>query len=106
MISPLWADLDPGILGTVRLLWDAGFVTTDSGDGTKAGQMGCAIAVPHVFMRCEPAVLVAEARRLVYFAASHGLVAADGHGIAVQATYSPADGVAMLMLFGTLRGEQ
>lgn len=106
MTAPPWADLDPGILGTVRLLWDAGFVTTDSGDGSKAGQMGCAIAVPHVFMRCEPAVLVAEARRLAYFASSHGLVAAEGAGPAVQATYSPADGVAVIMLFGTLRGEQ
>src|SRR5882672_6019684 len=105
MTEPPWSALDTGIRATVRLLWDAGFVTTDSGDGTKE-DMACAIGVPHVFMRCDPAVLVVEARRLAYFATSHRLVAAEGYGSAVQATYSPADGVAMLMLFGTLRGEQ
>ena len=31
--EPPWQYLDPGIRAAVRVLWDAGFATTDSGDG-------------------------------------------------------------------------
>jgi hypothetical protein len=41
-------DLDPGIRRVVRLLNQHGFVTSDSGDGSKAGVMECAVDYPMV----------------------------------------------------------
>lgn len=99
--EPPWAELDAGICETVRALWRAGFAPTDSGDGRKV-EMGCALDVPHVFMRCgSPAQLIAEASRLHELVTSWGLPAAGANGAPlVQASYVPADGVAVLMLCG------
>lgn len=40
-------EIDPGIRHVVKALNDAGYETTDSGDGTKVG-MDCAMDFPHV----------------------------------------------------------
>lgn len=43
--------LDPGIAGIVKALNDCGFVTSDSGDGSRNGlkaDMECALDFPHV----------------------------------------------------------
>jgi len=98
--APPWAELDAGIRETVRALWRAGFAPTDSGDGRKVG-MACALDVPHVFLRCDPALLVAESSRLHELVTSWGLAAVDAAGVpTIQASYAPADGVAVLMLCG------
>lgn len=41
-------DLDPGIRRVVRLLNQHGFRTSDSGDGSKAATMPCAVDYPMV----------------------------------------------------------
>lgn len=98
--EPPWAELDDVIRETVRALWRAGFAPTDSGDGRKVG-MACAIDVPHVFLRCDPAQLIAESSRLQALLTSWGLPAAAADGAPlIQASYAPSDGVAVLMLCG------
>ena len=51
---PPFEDLDNGIRDLVEALWLAGFVTTDSGDGSKFGVMECAMDFEHVAVECEP----------------------------------------------------
>lgn len=97
--EPPWDDLDAGIRGTVRALWDAGFFPTDSGDGSKAFTMDCALDVAHVFMQCAPRDLVHCADRLARLVASWP-DSGDYNGNRVEASYSPSDGVGVLMLFG------
>jgi len=60
---PPWDELDPGIRGTVRWLYEHGFSPTDSGDGkAKFGEeghpCGCALHKPHVFMVCGPDIML------------------------------------------------
>jgi len=97
--------LDAGIRRTVRLLRDNGFRTCDSGDGTKAAEMDCAVGYPMVAMLAEPGVLVAEADRL------HALMLANGIDIrepgpeeddvpVIDASYDPASRVAVIVLVG------
>lgn len=97
--EPPWPDLDDGIRETVRALWDAGFEPTDSGDGSKAATMDCAIEVAHVFMRCAPADLARRADELLILV-SDWPSSGDYNGNRVDASYSPADCVGVLMLFG------
>lgn len=102
--EPPWPELDDGIRETVRALWLAGFEPTDSGDGSKANTMECALDVTHVFMRCEPGAVVAEAQRLLALVATWGeRFAGPAAGPAVQACYLPVDDVAVIELYGTLR---
>lgn len=99
------AALDPGIRETVRRLHDAGFRTTDSGDGVSKPDMACALAFPHVALTCDPAVLVAEARRFHAFLLATGVnvlppsVGPD-EGPWIQASYDPADNSATILLAG------
>lgn len=62
---PDYAELDPGIRETVRQLNDAGFTTTDSGDGVSkpraAFDDGDAIPYPHVVVSSSPLGLVHDA---------------------------------------------
>lgn len=95
-----FADLDPGIRETVRWLNAASFRTTDSGDGVSKREMiasGEALGVPHVAMRVHPRVIVSEANRLLELVIARGLISDPG---TIQATYDPADGIAMIMLIG------
>jgi len=111
-------ELDPGIRETVRWLTSLGFTTCDSGDGaTKfdddpnnflAPELpdldeddGCALPFPNVAIRVEdPSLMIAEADKL--FAAIHesGQVEAQGVGFVpcIQASYDPANGIAMVVL--------
>lgn len=99
-IEPPWADLDDGIRETVRALWRSGYETTDSGDGRRTGaksDMDNVLDEPHVFMVCDPGRMIDEADRLHAMVSMWGV---DEDAINVQASYSPSDGVAVLMLFG------
>jgi hypothetical protein len=90
--------LDPGIRQTVKWLQDNGFVTTDSGDGvskTEAIATGEALGFPHVFMMCSPDTLFVEAHRLYDLLRGKNLTSPQ-----VEASYSPADGIALLLLTG------
>lgn len=49
-MSSNWLDtIDEGIRDFVKYLVDQGYETTDSGDGSKAATMECALPYPHVF---------------------------------------------------------
>jgi hypothetical protein len=95
-------DLDPGICKTVNLLCAAGFDTTDSGDGVSKPDMACALPYPHVFAIVDPARMVEEAQRLLDLVSCYADMNLPGR--AVEVSYSPIDGVAVLMLIG-LRDE-
>lgn len=60
--------LDPGIRSVVRSLHDAGFTTTDSGDGVSKSNWsyatGGAIPFPHVVASSTVDAMVSDARRL------------------------------------------
>jgi hypothetical protein len=78
--------LDPGIRDIVRRLNEAGFETTDSGDGvSKPREMfeaGCAIPFPHVVAVSRPETMIADAERAA---------AVLGEGWTVEASYSTHD---------------
>ena len=102
-----YEQLDPGIRATVRWLREHGFETVDSGDGSKAAHMECALDVPNVFIRVAPEKLVAEADRLRDLLAEAGwptvsIGTVDGPGehaaAEIQGSYDPADGSATLTL--------
>lgn len=100
--EPPWDELDPGIRETVRMCWEAGFHTVDSGDGSKADTIEGALAVPHVVMRCPPEILLRESRRLHALAVERGTASAIPNAPLVEATYSPDDDVGLLTLYGRL----
>lgn len=92
-MSPLDIEsLNPGIRVTVRRLRELGFDTIDSGDG-KTHEFECDQDMPYVHIRVEPCDMLVEAHRLAD-AVKH--IA----GATVEASYSPADKVALLHLFG------
>lgn len=96
--EPPWDDLDPGICDAVRFLWEAGFQPTDSGDGrSKIGTMPEALSFPHVFLVSAPETMVEDARSI------HGLpweiVGGLGVPTSVEASFSPGDGVAVILVF-------
>lgn len=96
--------LDPGILRTVEWLRARGFETTDSGDGVSKAELiaaGYALPFSHVFMRCAPAELAAEADRLRRELVEHGV-----EGFRVEASYSPDDGVGVLAMLGAGEDER
>lgn len=69
--EPPWDDLDPGIVELVRLMWDAGFTPTDSGDGVSKvggsmdGDDGCVIPRPHVALSVDRLDLLVETDRAI-----------------------------------------
>lgn len=98
--EPPWDDLDDGIRETVRWLWSIGFQTTDSGDGRRQGakaDMPEAIDVPHVFMVCEPGLLIVQADSLRREIAARGI---SVESVSIEATYFPLEGVGAIQLFG------
>ncbi len=87
-------ELDPGIRKAVRVLREAEYETTDSGDGSKAGETEGALDYPHVFIRLPATLdLVAEAHRAQRYLNEAGLP-----GSVVKATYSTKDETAMLLV--------
>lgn len=96
-----YAELDPGIRDTVRLLEKEGFVPCDSGDGVSKDPglfaSGEALPFPHVFSVCSPEQMVSE---------SHRMARVLGSSWEVEATYDPHSCVATLAAFhkGPARG--
>lgn len=88
---PNYDELDPGIREVVRALNDAGFDTSDSGDGVSKPadwyESGCAIPFPHVVMATSVASMVEDAKRAA---------AVLGSGWTVEASYSTRDDHALL----------
>lgn len=98
-------DLDPGIRHTVEWLQGLGFNTTDSGDGkTKIGIDEDALDFPHVFMVVKPSDLVGHAGHLMAYLRAIGIEVKpngmDEKQPTIEATYDPADGSAIIGLFG------
>lgn len=88
-------DLDPGIAPAVAFLQAHGYVTTDSGDGVSKGDDPDALPFPHVVSVVSPSDVVGasiRAMRLPW----HTL--ALGAPTTIEATYSPLDGVATLLV--------
>lgn len=96
-------ELDPGIRDTVAFLRDNGFETCDSGDGSKADDMACALPVANVAIIVPADKLVSEADRLAQ------LILATGHPLAaigdddpataeIQASYDPMNRGAIIQV--------
>jgi hypothetical protein len=94
--------LDPGIRDTVKLLNDAGFVTTDSGDGVSKPadwyESGDALPYPHVACAVSRAAMLDEADRLQQVL---------GRTWRVEASYAPIDASYLLFAYqsGRSHGE-
>lgn len=84
------AELDDGIRGMVLWLRDNGFRTTDSGDGSKHGNMGGALPVPHVAMVIVPSDMISECDRL------HALV--NDPEWQVEGTYIPGAALGVILV--------
>lgn len=91
MSNPPWKHLDPGVVEIVRLLHSAGFETTDSGDGVSKPDVGRVFEFPHVFCRVDRDDLVDASDRALRILRDAGLA-----GWSVEASYNPADEVAIL----------
>ena len=104
-------ELDPGIRKTVLWLRSLGYETTDSGDGkTKpTGGDECALTFPHVVIRVRPYQLQPVADGLMEMLRFHHGVevtpmtpeaSASAPTPTIEASYNPADGIAIVMLYG------
>lgn len=85
--------LDPGIREVVLALRNAGFDTTDSGDGTSKPPSERAFDQPHVFIRVNPGLLVSEAHRLLSVAPY-----LPNYQRSVEASYDPSNKIGVLAL--------
>lgn len=102
-------DLNPGIRRTVLWLRSHGFATCDSGDG-KTHDYSCDRNHPYVVMRVAPDDMVPRTLDLVKLLGMVGLeVVSVGHGFnsdgdslapCIQASYDPANGIALIDLMG------
>lgn len=88
--------LDPGVRRLVRVLNEDGFVTTDSGDGATKGEDG--EPYPHVHMVLpDYADMVQASHRLLNLVRE--AVTVEPADLAIQASYSPLDGLKTLSVF-------
>ena len=86
----------PTMTKTVAWLNAQGFNTTDSGDGVSNAGMGCEIPRAHVFIQLtDGARLVEESHRLMRLAQERW----PDVRVSIEGTYSPVDGVGILMLW-------
>jgi hypothetical protein len=87
-VQPVVIDgLDPGIAKAVTLLRKNGLNTTDSGDGVSKPRSHRTIHVPHVHVVCEAFEIVGVSKRMAKLL---------GPAWAIEAAYSPADGVTIV----------
>lgn len=101
-------ELDPGIREVVRRLNEAGFITTDSGDGVSKAELiasGDAMDFPHVFITLELRNFAHECQKLINYLHECGVtVLPVGHGYltaaSIQVTYDPVDGSMFALLAG------
>jgi len=102
---PPWDDLDPGIVDLVRLLWDAGFTPTDSGDGVSKvggsmdGDDGCVIPRPHVALSVDRLDLLVETDRAISVLEASGRPIDPLTAWHVEGTYAGGDD-ALIMVWG------
>jgi hypothetical protein len=102
------SELTPGIQKTVLWLHSHGFDTCDSGDGVTNVEAGmeCAGSIPNVAMRVAPSRLAEESDRLFsLLLKEHGIEVQtmseeNGEKPHIEGTYSPADGMAFILLLG------
>lgn len=92
-----YEELNPGIRRVVKMLREAGFRTTDSGDGVTNNAMEGALLLPHVHCVVASVSMVAEARRMLSLFTDAGLDVAPGQ---IQAVFDPMDGVCTLSVYG------
>jgi hypothetical protein len=94
-----YSELAPGIRETVRLLRSNGFETTDSGDGVANVESGIegAMDIPMVACATSPLTMAGDADRLWELVRP---LCEGSPDVRVEASYSPNDGVALLLLLG------
>ena len=92
--------LDPGIRNTVKALNEAGFHTTDSGDGISKPADAREMDFPHVAMKCSKEQIHSEADRLLAFMQDRE----PGKWV-VEATYFPPFPQTVLLLRGLSKEE-
>lgn len=101
--SETLASLNPGIRELVGFLRSYQFDTCDSGDG-KAHDHGCDRSHPYVGIHTKPSTLAADADSLLRLLAENGIaidpIGPDPAAPSIQATYDPADGIAVIDLIG------
>lgn len=99
-----YSNLDPGIRETVRRLREWGYNTVDSGDGVSKPPVGRDLDIPHVFITVAAfGTLLIEADHLKHELRKAGIpVRAQGRAarVWIQATYDPADGTAIIGVYG------
>lgn len=100
-------ELNPRIRKTVEWLRNAGFETTDSGDGVTNAENGMegTLPIPHVHIRVAPEKVVEEARRLLQFVKDAGInlnpTVGDWHAW-VETVYVPIQHIAIVTLYNVL----
>lgn len=87
-----YEELDPGIRDVVKLFRDAGFNTTDSGDGVSKAPGPHVLPFKHVVAEVSSVSLVAEANRMLQLLKDTGM-----NDWQVEATYIPNEDLAFLM---------
>lgn len=106
--AALPGDINPGIVRTVKWLRSHGFATCDSGDGVTHAH-SCDRDHAYVVIRAEGLALITESLRLCAMLRAVAIEVVpqaqafdDGGLIApcVQASYDPADGIALIDLMG------
>jgi len=103
-------DLCSGVRELVVWLNKRGFDTCDSGDGTQAEDMECAVAFPMIAILSDPDQMMSESIRLrmelealgLSFGCEEDWADEEAEWPAIQATYNPVDGVAVITLIGVL----
>lgn len=99
--EPPWDDLDPGIRSVVRMLWEAGFAPTDSGDGvSKRGSgMEGVLPMPHVVVQVDdPGEFITTTDAVTAQLADAGFDMDPRFGWHVEGTYS--QGSALVIAYG------
>jgi hypothetical protein len=98
--------IDPGVRRLVRWLNDRGFATCDSGDGSKAPDMECALDVPNVsIVVADKYDLISTADRLRQDLEDIGVMVLQmgpemGKPPSIQAGYDAGGGNAWIDLLG------
>ena len=85
-------ELDPGIREIVKKLNNAGFITTDSGDGSKYPDMEGALPFPMIVCKTTVENLILESHRLMSFLKDN-----DSRFWTVEAVYHPASMITLLI---------
>lgn len=99
-----YEQLDPGIRRVVRLLREASFDTTDSGDGVTKLAAGWdreeVHDQPHVHCQVQRPNDIIRAALLMERVLTEAGVDLGRETVGIQAMYSPLDGIASVVLYG------